>query len=107
MDKKYKEADEWMKKAADSGNEDAKIYRAALVPGFAFGMYNKVRDNREVAYKQLTIAAQDGHLNAQFHLGVMFDEDGDSLTAIEWYKKAAAAGHPAAQAVLDMTEKYE
>ena len=51
--------------------------------------------------KWFRIAAEQGHADAQFNLGHMYElgwsVDRNNSTAVEWYRKAAEEGHADAQ----------
>ena len=49
--------------------------------------------------KWLHKAAEQGHANAQYNLGVMYEdgEGADDKEAVKWYRKAADQGHAFAQ----------
>jgi TPR repeat protein len=57
--------------------------------------------NFEKAFKPVKESAEQGHPEAQYNLGVMYDNgDGvlkDPKQAVVWYRKAAEQGHPSAQ----------
>lgn len=64
----------------------------------------------ELALKEFTKAADDGDMNAQFNLGVMYEEghgvDQSDLKAGEWYQIAADNGHPEAPMALQLLYEY-
>lgn len=66
--------------------------------------------NYEVAFKEFTKAAEDGDMNAQFNLGVMYEHGHgvkqSDLKAGEWYQLAADNGHPEAPTALQLLYEY-
>jgi len=58
-------------------------------------------ENYSTAVKWYRKAAEQGHANAQFKLGYMYEDgcgvDRNNSTAVEWYRKAAEQGHADAQ----------
>ena len=58
----------------------------------------------KVALAEFLKAAEGGHLNACFNLGMMHQNgwgvNPDNKKALEWYRKAAEKGHPGAQVNL-------
>ena len=60
-----------------------------------------VSGNYEAAVKHLTILAEQGHADAQYNLGVMYDNGRgvpqDYVKAAKWYRLAAEQGHADAQ----------
>ena len=72
----------------------------------AFAGYEEAKkafDERqfEVAFGGFSEAAQDGHMLAQYYLGVMYATGRtlprDDVTAYKWFMKAALQGHPISQ----------
>ena len=62
------------------------------------------------AVKWWKLAADRGHVKAQFNLGAMY-EDGTGVSqsypeAVNWYRKAAEQGHAMAQLNLGMMYSY-
>jgi TPR repeat protein len=68
------------------------------------GMVLKDKD-RPASERWLLRAAEQGDPEAQFWLGVAYDDNWygttDAQLAARWFEKAAAQGHPDAQAILD------
>ena len=64
----------------------------------------------EVALKEFTNAAEEGDMNAQFNLGVMYEHghgvEQSDLRAGEWYQMAADNGHPEAPMALQLLYEY-
>jgi hypothetical protein len=64
-----------------------------------------VEVDKKKAVEWYTKAAEQGNINAQYNLGLMY-RDGEGVEqnldkAVEWLQKAADASHPEAQAALD------
>ena len=70
---------------------------------------NYSKYNYSEAFKFCSVAAEQGNAEAQFNLGVMYDNGQgvkqDYFKAVEWYQKAAEQGHPLAQIYLDRLSK--
>jgi TPR repeat protein len=47
-------------------------------------------------------AAKQGHVKAQFNLGLMYNKEQNDVQAVEWYRKAAEQGHLNAQFSLGL-----
>ncbi len=64
----------------------------------------------ETAFEEFTKAAEDGDMNAQFNLGVMYEHghgvQQSDLKAGEWYQLAADNGHPEAPTALQLLYEY-
>ena len=62
---------------------------------------NYSKYNYSEAFKFCSVAAEQGHAEAQFNLGVMYDNGQgvkqDYFKAVEWYQKAADQGQSDAQ----------
>ena len=74
-------------------------------------MYSKgegVRRNPEEALWQYRLAASQGHIKAQYHLGTLFYEgegvDQSYKEALEWFQLAAQQGHTASQRIIETLE---
>ena len=63
-----------------------------------------------LALKEFTKAAESGDMNAQFNLGLMYEEghgvEQSDLKAGEWYQRAADNGHPEAPMALQLLYEY-
>ena len=84
----YVEAAKWYRKAAQQNH-----LRAMLALHLLY--------NVDKVYKEFHKAAEQGNAEAQFHLGVMYD-DGygvvqDDVAAVKWFTKAAQQNHARAQ----------
>jgi len=66
--------------------------------------------NYELAFSEFTKAAEQGDMNAQFNLGVMYEEghgvEQSDLKAGEWYQLAADNGHSEAPMALQLLYEY-
>jgi TPR repeat protein len=94
-----KEAIDFFQKIAQEGDIR---YQVLLADTYFNG---KKYEDAYVCYMQ---AAQKGNADAQFGLGVMYDDNGykkDYQEAFNWYKKAAAQGH--AQALFALGVMYK
>ena len=99
-----------LKEKADAGDPEAQYQRGksiidSYVGGRGYQDEGRVFTEAFGWYKK---AAEQGHVEAQFHLGLMykFGEYGrnvrpDEAKAIEWFRKAASQGHANAQSYLD------
>ena len=69
---------------------------------YAFGV--EVPQDYVEAVKWFSRAAEQGHVNAQFNLGVAYAEGRgvpqDEVEAVKWFLSAAVHGHARAQARL-------
>jgi TPR repeat protein len=63
-----------------------------------------------IAFKEFTIAADGGDRNAQFNLGIMYENGHgvkqSDVKAGEWFQKAADNGHPEAPMALMLLYEY-
>lgn len=87
-----KQADIWIRKAAEQGYVDAQSTLGSIY-------YNR-SDNRQAAF-WFRKAAEQGYADAQFKLGIMYDQgEGvaqDKTQAVSWYRKASEQGNAMAQ----------
>ncbi|QOL19720.1 hypothetical protein [Candidatus Bodocaedibacter vickermanii] len=58
-------------------------------------------ENYEKAFELLLIAAKDGEAEAQYNLGLMYDQGKDYTKALRYYKLAADQGDVVAEAAFD------
>lgn len=95
-----KEAAEWFGKAREAGHKEAanrlgELYRDSR------GVLQQA-DKARIIFQQ---AAAQGHVNAMYNLARMQDSglggQRDTENALEWYARAAEAGHEKATEVLD------
>lgn len=89
--------------------EALRLYRAAATAGFAEAQfklstaygYHSGGPSQEEAFRWLSLAAEQGHLEAQYLLAASL-ATGEGVEksqedALKWYERAAAAGHAEAQ----------
>lgn len=64
----------------------------------------------DLAFQEFTKAAEQGDINAQYNLGVMYEHghgvEQSDLKAGEWYQLAADNGHPEAPTALQLLYEY-
>lgn len=87
---------EQLKEKAHSGDVDAQYQ---LAQRYDFG--NGVNYNVRQAEKWYIAAANQGHIEAQFHLAVILQSRAQYTDAIKWYEKSANSGHQRSQKNLD------
>ncbi|MGD8913008.1 MAG: tetratricopeptide repeat protein [Candidatus Thiodiazotropha sp.] len=99
--KQYKQAFSIFASHADIANPMAMYYLSAL---YLSGM--GVEQNEEMAFEYCKRAAEEGIIDAQFQLGMMYlnavgmmQEDNDK--ALEWLWRAADSGHQQAREMFD------
>ena len=77
------------------------LVNSSAIAGFEEGIAAYQADNMPLAYKEFRAAAEEGHSDSQFNVGLMFEQGigvgKDEKEAIVWYRKAAAQGNPLAQ----------
>lgn len=68
------------------------------------GLEAITRGDYQTAFKLWLPLAEQGNVNAQFNLGLMYDDGRgvkqDDVEAVKWYRKAAEQGHANAQVIL-------
>ena len=73
----------------------------AVQAGFDEGLSAYDKKDYKTALKEWETLAKQGHVSAQFYLGVMYANGlgvkQDYFKAVEWYTKAAKQGHASAQ----------
>ena len=73
---------------------------------FQQGFEATTRGDYQTAFKLWLPLAEQGNVNAQFNLGVMYANGRgvkqDDIEAVKWYRKAAEQGHAPAQALLGL-----
>ena len=103
--KQYKEAYDFLKKAAEQGNADAQNNLGVM---YQYG--EGVSQDKAEAVRWYRKAAEQGYAAAQNNLGVMYDNgegvSQDKAEAVRWYRKAAEQGNAAAQNNLGRMYKY-
>lgn len=88
----YLKAAHYLKIAADQGNTEAAFAYAVLY----FNPTGKLKKNFQEAQKYFIIAADKGHMEAQYILGYMYEYghvQKDYGKAVSYYEKAALQGH--------------
>lgn len=88
---------EELKKNANLGDVDAQYQLAQC---YDYG--NGVRYNVSEAERWYLEAAKQGHISAQFHLGVILQSKSQYEEAVRWYDKAASSGHQRSQNNLEV-----
>ena len=68
-------------------------------------IYNKYEKKPKVGEKWWKLAGENGHSDAQYSLGLMYEESGNISDSIDWYKKAAEQGNVEAQYNLGLLYK--
>ena len=70
-------------------------------PNFQAGIAAYQANNLPLAYQEFLTAANDGHADSQFNVGLMYEQgigvSKDEMEAIEWYTKSALQDNSAAQ----------
>lgn len=94
------------REAADEDDVEASYQAGRLL--FAIGEKNRsIKDLRD-AYAYISYAADQGHPEAQYRMGLLYDQgrfvEANSKEAIAWYRKAAEQGHR--QAVYELAMIY-
>ena len=91
VEKDYKEAAKWYRKAAEQNNPVAQLNL-----GRAYINAQGVEKDRKEAIKWFRAAAEQGFFKAQWSLGVAYDYGTgvvrDNVTAFSWYTLAIANG---------------
>jgi TPR repeat protein len=79
----------------------ASLVISSAVAGFDEGIAAYQANNMPLAYKEFRAAAEEGHSDSQFNVGLMFEQgigvEKDEKEAIVWYGKAAEQGNVLAQ----------
>jgi TPR repeat protein len=93
---------EELKAKAEKGDAQSQF---RLADSFVFGNLGLAKDEAE-AVKWFRRAADQGHVSAQFDLGLMYATGRgvakDDSEAVKWYRKAADQGHASAQYSLGL-----
>ena len=99
----------------------ARQFAIIIMPLFGFAGVAAYADNAkgeaayeagdyETALSEFTKAAEDGDVDAQYNLGVMYEHghgvEQSDLKAGEWYQLAADNGHPEAPTALQLLYEY-
>ena len=79
----------------------ASLVSSPVVAGFEEGIAAFQANNLPLAYKEFRAAAEEGHADSQFNLGLMYEQgigvDKNENEAIVWYRKSAVQGNVFAQ----------
>lgn len=79
----------------------ASLVNSSAIAGFEEGIAAYQANNMPLAYKEFRAAAEEGHSDSQFNVGLMFEQGigvgKDEKEAIAWYQKAAVQGNALAQ----------
>jgi len=74
---------------------------SSAVAGFEEGIAAYQANNLPLAYKEFRAAAENGHIDSQYNLGLMYEKgigvSKDEKEAIAWYRKSAEQGNAYAQ----------
>jgi TPR repeat protein len=77
------------------------ILSSPVLAGFTEGVAAIKADNMPLAFKEFHAAAEEGHADSQFNLGLMYENgigvSKDEKEAVAWYLKAALQGNSNAQ----------
>lgn len=77
------------------------LMSSSVIAGFEEGIAAYQANNIPLAFKEFSAAAEAGHANSQFNLGLMYEQgigvDKDEKEAIVWYRKSAVQGNAFAQ----------
>jgi TPR repeat protein len=98
----------WYEKGLEAGNAEAAFRLSMLLLG---GAPEEMQDHQR-GFDMLVKSAEAGHAEAQYHCGEMYEHHvrrtgflsffarSSKSEAVEWYRKAAAQGHPEARGAL-------
>jgi TPR repeat protein len=79
----------------------ASLVISSAVAGFDEGIAAYQANNMPLAYKEFLAAAEEGHSDSQFNVGLMYERGigvgQDEKEAIVWYRKSAVQGNALAQ----------
>jgi TPR repeat protein len=77
------------------------LVNSSAVAGFDEGIAAYQANNMPLAYKEFLAAAEEGHSDSQFNVGLMYERGigigQDEKEAIVWYRKSAMQGNALAQ----------
>jgi len=89
----YVEAEKWLSRAAEQGNNEYAQFYLGLMYGNGLG----VPQNDAEAVKWCRLAAEQGHNQAQYHLGLAYANGTgipqNAAEAEKWFRLAAEHGH--------------
>ncbi|WP_084399687.1 tetratricopeptide repeat protein [Pseudotamlana agarivorans] len=81
--------------------EETPVSSDKAVAHFEAGLEAANANNMPLAYKEFLEAANEGHVFAQYNIGLMYEQglgiDKNAEQAVNWYKKSAEQGNSAAQ----------
>jgi len=79
----------------------AALMSSSVIAGFEEGIAAYQANNIPLAFKEFSAAAEEGHADSQFNLGLMYEHgigvDKDEKEAVVWYRKSAVQGFAFAQ----------
>lgn len=79
----------------------ASLLNSPAIAGFEEGIAAYEANNIPLAYKEFLAAAEEGHSDSQFNIGLMYEHaigvDKDEKEALGWYRKSAEQGNALAQ----------
>ena len=79
----------------------ASLVNSSVFADFEKGIAAYQANNMPLAYKEFRAAAEEGHSDSQFNVGLMFEKGigvgKDEKEAIVWYRKSAEQGNALAQ----------
>jgi TPR repeat protein len=79
----------------------ASLVSSSAVAGFEEGIAAYQANNLPLAYKEFRAAAENGHIDSQFNLALMYEKgigvSKDEKEALVWYRKSAEQGNAFAQ----------
>ena len=88
----------------------ASLFASAAQADNAKGEEAYAKGDYTLAFQEFRKAAEEGDMNAQYNLGVMYEHGQgvkqSDLKAAEWYQKAADNGHPEAPMALQLLYEY-
>ncbi len=77
------------------------LVSSSAIAGFEEGIAAYQANNIPLAFKEFSAAAEAGHADSQFNLGIMYEQgigvSKDEKQAIVWYRKSAVQGNALAQ----------
>ena len=79
----------------------ASLVSSSAIAGFEEGIAAYQANNIPLAYKEFLAAAEEGHSDSQYNIGLMYEHgigvDKDEKEALGWYRKSAVQGNALAQ----------
>ena len=86
----------WLEKGADLNNADAQYHLGMCYRVGVTGL----RRSESKSTKLITLAAKQGHIEAQLALGKYYYDKSDYVEAVKWYRMAAEQGNADGQEAL-------